>query len=49
MADTPPDKLSEEDSSNNDMEHESEVQVTDPLVPEIEKGESEKGSSACSR
>ena len=42
MADTPPDKLSEEDNSSNDMEHESEVQVTDPLVPEIGKGEGDK-------
>ena len=42
MADTPPDKQSEEDISNDDMEQKGEVQVTDPLVPEIRKGEGEK-------
>ena len=38
MADAPPDRLSEEDNSNDNMEHESEVQVTNLSVPAQDEG-----------
>ena len=38
MADAPPDRLSEGDNSNDNMEHESEVQVTNLSVPTQDEG-----------
>ena len=42
MADTPSDKQSEEDSSDDDMEQKDEVHVIDRSTPKLKKGESEK-------
>ena len=42
MADTPSDKQSEEDSSDDDMEQKDEVQVIDRSTLKLKKGESEK-------
>ena len=42
MADTPSDKQSKEDNSDDDMEQKDEAQVIDRSTPELNTGESEK-------